>query len=174
MFLVISSSLHPESRSRILANYAFKAIEKSGEEVEFLDLAEIDLPRCDGGQCYADENAILVTNKIREAKGVLLAVPIYNYQAGSSAKNLLELSGKAWEDTVVGFLCAAGGRGSYMGIMSMANSLMLDFRTFVLPQYIYTTGEEVSGSHIDGEIELRLERLSSQLVSVTNKLNSTS
>jgi len=172
MFLVISSSLNPESRSRILARRAADLIAGANEQVEFVDLCEVELPRCDGAGCYSDENVVMISRKIREAQGILLGVPIYNYQAGSSAKNLIELTGKAWEDTVVGFLCAAGGRGSYMSVMSLANSLMLDFRTFILPRFIYTTEDEVNVDQaIDEKVEKRLQELTTQLVKVAKQLS---
>ena len=43
---------------------------------------------------------------------------------------------------MVGFLCAAGGASSYMSVMSLANSLMLDFRCLVIPRFVYVTGGE--------------------------------
>jgi FMN reductase len=36
---------------------------------------------------------------------------------------------------VVGFLCAAGGKSSYMSVMRLANSLMLDFRCLIIPHF---------------------------------------
>ena len=47
-FLVISSSLNPESRSRILAQEALDAFREIGAEVDWLDLQEVDQPFCDG------------------------------------------------------------------------------------------------------------------------------
>ena len=100
-----------------------------------------------------------------------MAVPIYNYQAGSSAKNLIELTGKCWENTVVGFLCAAGGSGSLMSVMSMANSLMLDFRSFIIPRFVYTPGNEIDpNDQIDGELVRRIEQLTQELARVTKAL----
>ncbi len=112
-----------------------------------------------------------MATRISEAHGVLMAVPIYNFQSGSSAKNLIELTGKAWENTVAGFICAAGGQGSYMSIMTMANSLMLDFRTFVIPRFVYATGDQVNvDGQIDEEIEHRIQEQAEQLLHVTTRI----
>jgi FMN reductase len=101
----------------------------------------------------------------------LLSVPIYNYDANAAAKNLIELTGKSWQDKVVGFLCAAGGQGSYMSIMSLANSLMLDFRCIVLPRFVYVTGESFEGDNLaDSEIEKRIRELTDQLVKISRSL----
>lgn len=174
--LVISSSLNPQSRSRILAKDACQRLqaltaETSQASVEWVDLSELDLPPCDGATCYANENAQMMATRISEAHGVLMAVPIYNFQSGSSAKNLIELTGKAWENTVAGFICAAGGQGSYMSIMTMANSLMLDFRTFVIPRFVYATGDQVNvDGQIDEEIEQRIQEQAEQLLHVTTRI----
>lgn len=85
---------------------------------------------------------------IREANGILLATPIYNYDASAAAKNLIELTGKAWENKVVGFACSAGGSGSYMSIMALAGSLMLDFRCTIVPRFVYATSQDFSGENI--------------------------
>jgi NAD(P)H-dependent FMN reductase len=171
MYLVISTSLHPQSNSRTLALRAFTRLKEAGEPTEFLDLRETPLPFCNGDDCYRDPQAQQVAKQIRAARGILLATPIYNYQVSSAAKNLVELTGKAWEDSVVGFLCAAGGKSSYMSIMSLANSLMLDFRTLVLPRFVYTTEDDFEGESIrDPNIEARLNELIDQLQRVTTAL----
>ena len=140
-FLVISSSLNPKSRSRLLAQVAFNSLEQMKAPVEWLDLAEHSIPLCDGDSVYEDPEVKKLEDMILRAQGILLAVPIYNYATNAAAKNLIELTGEAWSNKVVGFLCAAGGRGSYMSIMSLANSLMLDFRCLIIPRFVYSTGE---------------------------------
>ena len=60
----------------------------------------------------------------------------------------------------MGFLCAAGGKGSYMSIMSLANSLMLDFRCIVLPRFVYVTGESFEGDRLaDPKIDQNIQEL---------------
>jgi NAD(P)H-dependent FMN reductase len=73
---------------------------------------------------------------VNSARAVIIATGIYNYDANAAVKNLVELTGDAWENKVVGFLCAAGGMSSYMSIMSLANSLMLDFRSIIVPRFV--------------------------------------
>ena len=163
-YLVISSSLNPQSRSRILARIAFKALEKMGKSIEWIDLAEYSIPLCDGNSAYENTNVKKLTDKIYHSKGILLATPIYNYDANAAAKNLIELTGKAWSNKVVGFLCAAGGKGSYMSVMSLANSLMLDFRCLIIPRFVYLTGEAFEEGKIsDLEVEDRVNELAKDL-----------
>lgn len=148
MHLIISTSLHPDSRSRILAHAALAAFEASDQPCELVDLAELPLPNCDGHQCYADPNVQTVAEAIQKANAILIASPVYNYDVSAGCKNMVELTGKAWTDKVVGFLLAAGGQGSYMSVMGLANSLMLDFRSLIIPRFVYATGEAFAGQEL--------------------------
>jgi FMN reductase len=160
MILIVSSSLNVESNSRILALEAKRVLEAEGHEVSLMDLRDHPLPLCDGGAAYRDPAVVRVGQLLRAADGILVATPIYNYDATAAAKNLIELTGGAWENKVVGFLCAAGGMGSYMSIMSLANSLMLDFRSVIVPRFVYATGEAfVDGLIADNEVAVRVADL---------------
>lgn len=159
-FLVISSSLNSQSKSAILALEAMKHLQAQGKTVEWVDLRDVELPHCDGEKAYGHPNVAKMAAKIKEASCILVAVPIYNYDCGAAAKNLLELTGKAWTEKTVGFLCAAGGKSSYMSIMGFANSLMLDFRCLIIPRFVYTDGSAFKESQIiDKEISERIEQL---------------
>ncbi|MEM9410942.1 MAG: NAD(P)H-dependent oxidoreductase, partial [Planctomycetota bacterium] len=169
MYLVVSTSLNPESRSRILAERAFEELKKHNEDVHFVDLSQLSLPVCDGASCYGHPDSQSVTAAIEKAQGILLASPVYNYDVSASCKNLIEITGKAWTEKVVGFLCAAGGQGSYMALMGLANSLMLDFRSLVLPKFVYAKGDAFAGNSIsDDDCEERITELVGQLVKITN------
>jgi FMN reductase len=154
-YLIISTSLRPGSLSRVLG--LFLAEELGGEH---LDLRDYPLPLCDGEKAYDDPNVELLSAKITAARVVLLAVPIYNYDGNAAAKNLIELTGSAWEDKIVGFACAAGGLSSYMSIMGLSNDLMLDFRCIVLPRFVYATGGDFTDGQISSaKIQERLKQL---------------
>ena len=147
-YLIVSASLRSNSRSRILANYLADCYESEGVAAKLLDLRDSSLPFCDGETAYAHPEVITFSKAIASARVVILATPIYNFDANAALKNLIELTGEAWENKVVGFLCAAGGTSSYMSVMSLANSLMLDFRCLVIPRFVYVTG----GAFTDEEL----------------------
>lgn len=165
--LVVSCSLNPESRSRELARLAVEKLRSLGAEADFLDLQTVPLPMCDGVSAYAAPNVQAVTTRVTTAAAILIATPVYNYDVNAAAKNLIELTGSAWEDKVVGFLCAAGGNSSYMSVMSFANSLMLDFRCLIVPRFVY-----LSGAKIDAEIERRVAELCGDLMRLEKVVSS--
>lgn len=170
-YLVISTSGNPDSNSRRMARRAFAQLEKAKVACTWLDISALDLPLCDADACYAQPSAQKVGKAIKAADGILMATPVYNYDVSAAAKNLVELTGKGWEDKVVGFLCAAGGMSSYMSVMAFANSLMLDFRSVIIPRFVYATGDAFDGDKIvDSKVEERVNDLADELVRFTKGL----
>lgn len=139
---------------------------------EWVDLAETELPLCDGGAAYGHENVGMLAEKISKAKGILVATPVYNYDVNAALKNMIELTGRHWTGKVVGFLCAAGGHGSYMSVMAVANSLMLDFRCVIIPRFVYATGSHFEGPEIaDADLSHRIKDLSKDLAAYSKALD---
>lgn len=170
-YVVISTSGNPNSNSRRMGRIAFRRLEQSKVDCAWLDISELDLPLCDADTCYAQPSAQKAGKAIRAADGILLATPVYNYDVSAAAKNLVELTGKAWEDKVVGFLCAAGGMSSYMSVMAFASSLMLDFRCTIIPRFVYATGRAFEGDELkDHDVVARIHELADELVRFTTAL----
>lgn len=171
MILVLSSSLHPDSRSRILARATLDRLNEVGETAELFDLSVTTLPPCDGATAYGDANVQTLAEKIRSADGILIASPVYNYDVNAAIKNAIELTGKAWTGKVVGMMLSAGGQGSYMSAMGLANSLMLDFRCVIVPRFIYATGESFEGDSLaDEAIQTRVNVLVEETVRMSKAL----
>ena len=169
--LVISTSGNPDSNSRRMGRDAFKHLQKAGVSCEWLDISQLDVPLCDADECYVQPGAKQLNDKIKWADGILVATPVYNYDVSAAAKNMVELTGKGWEDKVVGFLCAAGGMSSYMSVMAFANSLMLDFRSIIIPRFVYATGRAFEGDQlVDPQITARVEQLATDLIRFTKAL----
>ena len=167
-YLVVSTSGNPESNSRRMGQTAFDWLKKAKATCEWLDISKLDLPMCDADVCYNHPAAKNITAAIERADGIMVATPVYNYDVNAAAKNMVELTGSAWEDKVVGFLCAAGGMGSYMSVMSFANSLMLDFRCLIIPRFVYATGDSFNGDKLaDTKLAKRIEQVAAELVRVT-------
>lgn len=160
MILVVSASLNADSNSRVLAREAVRVLQQEGREAALLDLRDYSLPLCDGGAAYGHPDVVRLNAALSAADAILLATPIYNYDATGALKNAIELTGPAWENKVVGFLCAAGGLNSYMSILSLANSLMLDFRSIIVPRFVYATGDDfASGTIVADDVSRRVAEL---------------
>ena len=170
-FLVVSTSGNPDSNSRRMGRIAFEHLQKMKTDCEWLDLREIDVPLCDADACYSAPGAKKLSSAIKAADGIIVAAPVYNFDVSASAKNMIELTGSAWEDKIVGFLCAAGGMSSYMSVMAYANSLMLDFRCVIIPRFVYATGSAFDGdTPADAKIVGRIEQVAAELMRFTEAL----
>lgn len=172
MIIVISTSLNPQSRSRILAESAKAELSALGAEAELLDLSRLQLPFCNAGSCYADPDVQHCETRIKSAEAILLSTPIYNYDVNSAAKNLIELTGRSWHKKVVGLIASAGGQGSYMSLLGLGNSLMLDFRCVIVPRFVFATEKAVVDSQIvDEEIVRRIRQLARYTVWMSSALS---
>lgn len=172
-FLVLSTSLNPDSRSRIAARAVEKqlnALTDAAHTVQFVDMRELPLPFCDGDAAYAHPHVATITKAIQQADAVVIASSVYNYDFNAVAKNLLELTGRVWLGKVVAFVAAAGGNNSFMAPMSFINSMMLDFRCIVVPRYVYVTDEAFGGSHSDEIVDETILQRIHDLAAETNRL----
>jgi FMN reductase len=170
-YLVVSTSGNPESNSRRMGRLAFAHLQKAKVDCVWLDISEMGLPLCDADACYTQPAAQKLSKAVETADGILIATPVYNYDVSAAAKNMVELTGSAWEDKVAGFLCAAGGMNSYMSVMAFANSLMLDFRTVIIPRFVYATGNAFDGDELkDKKVAQRIEELAAELIRFTQSL----
>ena len=142
-----------------------------GIDIRFEDLRLANLPFCDDGSAYGHPNAIELKKAVKDASVVVLASPIYNFDCSATCKNLVELTGDAWKGKVVGFLCAAGGQSSYMSVMGLAGSLMLDFRCLVVPRFVFATESAFSEIEVtDGEVRNRIREMAVELAKLGRAL----
>ena len=168
MHLVISCSLNKNSKSKFMAKYAYDLYCK---DAKFIDLQDVEMPFCDGKDCYDSPIVKKLNKMIKDTKSIIIASPIYNYDLSAVAKNLMELTGRSWTNKVVGFICAAGGRGSYMSVTSYMNSLMLDFRCIIIPRFVYTDGTGFDQNHsIQPLVKERIEELVDLSISLSNNI----
>src|SRR5204862_6022420 len=159
----IGCSLNPDSNSQILARAAQGELESLGAKTTLIDLREQRLSFCDG----ATEHDLVgpLATAVRAADAIIMAVPIYNYDVNAAAKNVVEHVSKAFEGKLIAFMCAAGGQGSYMSIMSLANSLMLDFRCFIVPRFVYALWNDFADGKIASEkLATRVKQLCEEVV----------
>jgi FMN reductase len=162
-----SRSTNPKGLARSLARTVEGTAFGLGVPSQWLELSAHELPLCAGGESAEHPAAKQLTNTIRLAPAVLVVAPVYNYTFNAATKNLIELTGAAWADKVVGILCTAGGRSSYMAPLSLANSLMLDFGCLIIPRFVYATADDFD-AHRSASPDL--QRRVRELVERTAKL----
>ncbi|MCB0284007.1 MAG: NAD(P)H-dependent oxidoreductase [Calditrichaeota bacterium] len=168
--VIISSSLSKKSSSLVLGEFARQYLNEKNIDTEIIDLRNYDLPVCDGEETFDHPHVQSIKNILKTADAFIISTPIYNYDANSAIKNLIELSGNVWVDKIVGFLCSAGGQNSYMSILALANSMMLDFRCVIVPRFVYAAGSSFDDNKTiitDAKIKDRIIQLSDKLIQLT-------
>ncbi|GGK32463.1 NAD(P)H-dependent oxidoreductase [Deinococcus malanensis] len=147
-FTVLSTSLDTESRSAWLCDLAAAQLGNLGHQVTHLDLRATPLPPFDNASCYTHPQAQLYHDAIREADGVFVGVPVYNWGVGSGVKALVELTGStdlerglhgAWFDQPVTFLVSGGLDHGWLSHSAFAAGLMFDFKCVINPHFVYAT-----------------------------------
>lgn len=151
MHLVISSNQKPHSHTRILAGCAFDELSRLNEPVDLVDLRDYSLSMNGEDELAEQGDITALTNTISAADSILLATPIYHFDVAAVTKTLIEATGEAWRHKVVGFLCTAAGRRSYMSIMGLANSLMLEYRCLIVPYFVFTKPKSFDGNELQDE-----------------------
>ncbi len=154
---IIGTSLNGESRSQRLAEM-FEAALKSNEiPCDRVDLRTLELPFAGSAAGWSSANAESLREKVVSSSHVVFAVPIYCYDVNAAAKNVIELLGKAFTKKIVSFICSAGGSSSYMSVMGLANHLMLDFRSVIVPRFLYVSSSDWDeDGNLAPEIENRM------------------
>ena len=163
--LIISSSLNPDSKSRKMAQCALSQAMEQGVDATYLDLMDFPLQLCDGARSFQQGPLEPLVERIQAAQAILLAGPIYVYGMAAATRNLIELTGRAWSGKPVGLMAAAGGKSSYMAVLGIANSLMLDYRCPIVPRYVYTDSEGFDPT--SGEVVVSIRNRIAELVKTT-------
>lgn len=142
-FAVLATSLDPESRSQVLASLAVEAAKHRKIPISHVDLRTFQLPFCGTSEGWGDREVTRLRQLLLPATHIIFSSAVYNYDLNAAAKNVVELMGDdVFGGKTVGFICCAGARSSYMSVMAFANSLMLDFRCWIVPRFVYAIGDD--------------------------------
>ncbi|MGF1493801.1 MAG: NADPH-dependent FMN reductase [Microcoleaceae cyanobacterium] len=171
----IGGSLRTESYSMQALHLAVERTKALGAETQILDLREMNLPFCDGGDGYPDyPDVAVLQNAVKQADGLILATPEYHGSVSGVIKNALdlmsfdELSGK-----VAGFISVLGGQPNSNAL----NELRLIMRwvhAWAIPEQI-AIGQawqafDADGTLKDEKLAERLDKFAHSLIINTQKL----
>ncbi|MDN3650354.1 NAD(P)H-dependent oxidoreductase [Reinekea marina] len=142
--MIVSSSQDPNSRSRILAKQCQATLETLAIDTKFVDLDELNIPNFDNNTIYESSQYKYLHAITKDAVGIVLCSPTYNWGTCSELKKYIEYVGSTDEqhvgalfDKVITFVNSAGLPHSYMAHTPLANSLMLDFKCIINPYNVY-------------------------------------
>ncbi|NJM68960.1 MAG: NAD(P)H-dependent oxidoreductase [Scytonema sp. RU_4_4] len=171
----IGGSLRSESYTQIALRLAAQRVEALGAEVEILDLRQMRLPFCDGGDEYPDYPDVKrMQDAVSEADGLILATPEYHGGVSGVLKNALDLmSFDQFSDKVVGLISVLGGQPNSNAL----NDLRLIMRwvhAWVIPEQIgigqVWKAFNPEGKLLDEKLSQRFDQFAQSLIDNTRKL----
>ncbi|WP_319421295.1 NADPH-dependent FMN reductase [Pleurocapsa sp. FMAR1] len=171
----IVGSLRTDSYSALALQQAADRVEALGAEVDILDLKEMKLPFCDGGNEYPDYPDVdVLRDKVKAADGLILATPEYHGSVSGVLKNALDLmSFEHLSGKVTGAISVLGGQPNSNAL----NDLRIIVRWvhgFVIPEQI-AVGQawqafDSEGKLKDAKLAERFDAFAQSLVDYTVKL----
>lgn len=95
--LIISTSLRNNANSEILAKETEHGAIDAGHDVEFITLKDKQIAFCKGcmacqrlGKCVINDDAVWITEKIKNADVIVWATPVYYYEMSGQMKTLID------------------------------------------------------------------------------------
>jgi FMN reductase len=171
----IAGSLRPNSYSQMALVVAAQRVQSLGAEVEILDLTEMQLPFCNGGDEYLDYPDVKrLQEAVNLADGLILVSPEYHGSISGVLKNALDLlSFDQLSGKVAGFMSILGGQ-------SNSNALN-DLRVILRWVHAWSIPEQIAigqawqaftpeGKLSDEKLSQRLDQFAQSLVENTRKL----
>ncbi|MEE2658997.1 MAG: NADPH-dependent FMN reductase [Candidatus Latescibacterota bacterium] len=118
--------------------------------------------------------AVILSQALAAAEGVLIAFPVYNFNMNASLKSLIEHCSRDLGGKVVGIMATAGGRFGYMSMLSVIQTLMLDVRCWIVPRQVYAVSEDFrDGSIVSADVERRVYELVDCVATATWRMRQT-
>jgi FMN reductase len=171
----IAGSLRAESYTHQALALAVQRVEALGAEVEILDLRQMKLPFCDGGDEYPEYPDVKrLQSAVKQADGLILATPEYHGGMSGVLKNALDLmSFEELSDKVTGSISILGGQSNSNSLNQM-RVIMRWVHAWVIPEQI-AIGQawkafDQDGKLLDEKLSQRLDEFAQSLVENTRKL----
>lgn len=171
----ISGSLRPDSYSHMALQLAAPRVQALGADVKILDLREMNLPFCDGGDEYPDYPDVKrMQNAVADADGLILATPEYHGSVSGVLKNALDLmSFEQLSGKVAGLISVLGGQSNSNALNDLRVILRWTHTWCILDQIAIPTAWKTfspEGKLLDEKLSQRFDQFAQSLVENTQKL----
>lgn len=123
--MIIVGSVRPGRVGLPIALWVREQAEQAGFEVDFVDLAELDLPLMNEphhprlGQ-YTLPHTIAWSERVSAADAYVFVTPEYNYSFSPALKNALDYLSAEWWRKPVGFVSYGGVSSGTRGVVALA------------------------------------------------------
>lgn len=171
----IAGSLRKDSYSQLALEVAAQRLQALGADVEILDLRQMQLPFCDGGDDYSEYPDVeKLQNAVKNADGLVLATPEYHGSVSGVLKNALDLmSFDQLSGKVTGLISVLGGQPNSNALNDL-RVIMRWVHAWVIPEQIgigqVWKAFSPEGKLVDEKLSQRFDQFAQSLVENTRKL----
>lgn len=171
----IAGSLRKDSYSQLALEVAAQRLQALGADVEILDLRQMQLPFCDGGDDYSKYPDVeKLQNTVKNADGLVLATPEYHGSVSGVLKNALDLmSFDQLSGKVTGLISVLGGQPNSNALNDL-RVIMRWVHAWVIPEQIgigqVWKAFSPEGKLVDEKLSQRYDQFAQSLVDNTRKL----
>ncbi|BDA74748.1 NADPH-dependent FMN reductase [Calothrix sp. PCC 7716] len=171
----IAGSLRKDSYSQLALEVAVQRLQALGAEVEILDLRQMQLPFCNGGDDYSEYPDVeKLQNAVKNADGLVLATPEYHGSVSGVLKNALDLmSFDQLSGKVTGLISVLGGQPNSNALNDL-RVIMRWVHAWVIPEQIgigqVWKAFSPEGKLVDEKLSQRFDQFAQSLVDNTRKL----
>ena len=171
----IAGSLRKDSYSQLALEVAVQRLQALGAEVEILDLIQMQLPFCNGGDDYSEYPDVeKLQNAVKNADGLVLATPEYHGSVSGVLKNALDLmSFDQLSGKVTGLISVLGGQPNSNALNDL-RVIMRWVHAWVIPEQIgigqVWKAFSPEGKLVDEKLSQRFDQFAQSLVDNTRKL----
>lgn len=134
--ITFAGSLRKESINKQLAQYAAKKGEAFDAEIEYVDIANYEMPVFNA-DLDIPENTKKLHEKFSQAQGFLLASPEYNSSYPGGLKNIIDwlsrIEPDCFEGKVIGIMAASPGPLGGIRMLPQLRTLLSNLHMIVAP-----------------------------------------
>lgn len=149
--------------------------EKTGWEVELLDLAKYKVEFCDGRNIedYSEDTQIVI-QKVTEADAYIIGTPIFNGSFPAPLKNVIDLvPPNVFQGKVIGFAAGGGNPNYYLVIENQLKPIAGYLKAYVAPTYCFTNRDSFDADNqiIDQEVLATIDQMVHEVVNLLKVVN---
>jgi len=136
---IVQSSLRVNSNTSIVCKLFEEKAKKSGLEVEYIDLREIELEFCNGKDLSEYSSDLQKSYKImEESETIIFGMPVYQYTMSGVLKNFIDICGWALKWKKIWVIVNAGWPNCYMASRDLFDALYYEYATLNLSPTPYS------------------------------------
>jgi FMN reductase len=164
----ISGSLREGSHTRQALQIALQGAQELGAKTAILDLADYNLPLCDGNKQSDHPGVLRLQSEVQRAQGILLGTPEYHSGVSGVLKNALDLMGfDEFGGKMLGLVGVSGGSLGAIHALDSLRTIGRALHAWVVPQQASIPQAwkafNPDGSLKDAQLEQRLKDVGRQV-----------